>query len=276
MSDDIRPFRVEVPQDGARRSPRPARSHALARPDPELGLGLRDRPGVPARALRDVANHVRLARRRKRGSTSGRTSSPTSTASRSTSSTRVRRNRTRSRLVITHGWPGSVSEFLDIIDPLCNPRAHGGDPKDAFHVVCPSIPGYGWSGPTTQPGWDVLRVANAWKELMARLGYERYGAQGGDWGAIISATLATVDDDARRRVAQQHAAGVPGQRGRAVADRGRGRRPRGGRRIHAARERVSGDPGQEPADARLRAHRFTRGARGLDRREVLRMDRPRR
>ena len=81
---------------------------------------------------------------------------------------------------------------------------------------------------------------------------------------------------ARRRVAQQHAAGVPGQRRRALAVRGRSRRPRGGRRIHAAGERVSGDPGQEPADARLRAHRFTGGARGLDRREVLRVDRPRR
>ena len=116
-------------------------------------------------------------------------------------------------IVITHGWPGSVSEFLDIIDPLCNPRAHGGDPKDAFHVVCPSIPGYGWSGPTTQSGWDVLRVAEAWKVLMARLGYDRYGAQGGDWGAIISATLATRRRGTRRRVAQQHVAHVPVQRG---------------------------------------------------------------
>jgi microsomal epoxide hydrolase len=96
-------------------------------------------------------------------------------------------------LLITHGWPGSVSEFLDIIDPLCNPRAHGGDPADAFHVVCPSIPGYGWSGPTREPGWDVRRVAEAWKVLMARLGYDRYGAQGGDWGAIISSDLATID-----------------------------------------------------------------------------------
>jgi pimeloyl-ACP methyl ester carboxylesterase len=96
-------------------------------------------------------------------------------------------------LVITHGWPGSVSEFLDIIEPLRDPRANGGDPKDAFHVVCPSIPGYGWSGPTRAAGWDVLRVAQAWKVLMARLRYDRYGAQGGDWGAMISATLARVD-----------------------------------------------------------------------------------
>jgi microsomal epoxide hydrolase len=96
-------------------------------------------------------------------------------------------------LVITHGWPGSVSEFLDVIEPLCDPRAHGGDPADAFHVVVPSIPGYGWSGPTREPGWDVRRVAETWRELMARLGYGRYGAQGGDWGSMISSQLAALD-----------------------------------------------------------------------------------
>jgi microsomal epoxide hydrolase len=96
-------------------------------------------------------------------------------------------------LVVTHGWPGSVAEFLDVIGPLSDPRAHGGDPADAFHVVCPSIPGYGWSGPTREPGWDVRKVAETWKALMARLGYERYGAQGGDWGSIISSDLGAVD-----------------------------------------------------------------------------------
>ena len=96
-------------------------------------------------------------------------------------------------LVITHGWPGSVAEFIDIIEPLRNPRAYGGDPADAFHVVAPSIPGYGWSGPTVGAGWDVKRVALALKELMARFGYERYGAQGGDWGSMISSQLGVVD-----------------------------------------------------------------------------------
>ena len=86
-------------------------------------------------------------------------------------------------LVITHGWPGSVAEFLDVIEPL----------REQFHVVAPSLPGYGWSGPTTAPGWDVARVAEAWKTLMAKLGYARYGAQGGDWGAMVSARLAAVD-----------------------------------------------------------------------------------
>ncbi|HEX6445006.1 MAG TPA: epoxide hydrolase [Streptosporangiales bacterium] len=92
-------------------------------------------------------------------------------------------------LVLTHGWPGSVVEFLDVIGPLADPRAHGGDPADAFHVVVPSIPGYGFSGPTTDRGWNVDRIASAWAELMSRLGYERFGAQGGDWGSGVSRAL---------------------------------------------------------------------------------------
>ena len=89
-------------------------------------------------------------------------------------------------LILTHGWPGSIVEFLDIIGPLTDPRAHGGDPADAFHVVAPSIPGFGFSGPTREAGWTEQRVAEAWAELMRRLGYERYGAQGGDVGAVVS------------------------------------------------------------------------------------------
>jgi len=92
-------------------------------------------------------------------------------------------------LVMTHGWPGSVVEFTKVIAPLTDPRAHGGDPADAFHLVLPTIPGYGFSGPTSEPGWNVARIALAWDELMARLGYERYGAQGGDWGSSISREL---------------------------------------------------------------------------------------
>jgi epoxide hydrolase len=93
-------------------------------------------------------------------------------------------------LLLTHGWPGSVAEFLDVIGPLTDPGAHGGDPADAFHLVLPSIPGFGFSGPTRQPGWNFARIANAWAELMRRLGYDRYAAQGGDFGALISLTLA--------------------------------------------------------------------------------------
>src|SRR5580700_3587571 len=98
-------------------------------------------------------------------------------------------------LLITHGWPGSIAEFLDIIDPLVNPVAHGGDPADAFHVIAPSIPGFGFSGPTHETGWNTVRVARAWVELMRRLGYERYGAQGGDTGALVSPELGRIDPE---------------------------------------------------------------------------------
>lgn len=92
-------------------------------------------------------------------------------------------------LLLTHGWPGSFVEFLDVLGPLSDPAAHGGDAADAFHVVVPSMPGYGFSGPTTQSGFDVHRVADAVAELMAQLGYGRYVAQGGDWGAIVTRRL---------------------------------------------------------------------------------------
>jgi len=92
-------------------------------------------------------------------------------------------------LILTHGWPGSVAEFLDVIGPLTDPRSHGGDPADGFDLVIPSIPGYGFSGPTRETGWDSARVAKAWDALMKRLGYERYGAHGGDAGALITREL---------------------------------------------------------------------------------------
>jgi pimeloyl-ACP methyl ester carboxylesterase len=93
-------------------------------------------------------------------------------------------------LIITHGWPGSVIEQLKIIDPLTNPTAHGGRAEDAFDVVIPSLPGYGFSGKPTGTGWDPDHIARAWAELMKRLGYTRYVAQGGDWGTTISSAMA--------------------------------------------------------------------------------------
>jgi epoxide hydrolase len=96
-------------------------------------------------------------------------------------------------LVITHGWPGSVIEFLKVIGPLTDPTSHGGSAADAFHVVCPSLPGYGFSDKPSGPGWGVERIAAAWTVLMARLGYERYGAQGSDWGTSISASIGQQD-----------------------------------------------------------------------------------
>ncbi|MGW5660973.1 epoxide hydrolase family protein [Streptomyces sp. NPDC003758] len=89
-------------------------------------------------------------------------------------------------LIVTHGWPGSIIEQLKMIEPLTDPTAHGGSASDAFHVVIPSMPGYGFSGKPTSTGWGPERIARAWGELMKRLGYTRYAAQGGDWGAIIT------------------------------------------------------------------------------------------
>jgi epoxide hydrolase len=96
-------------------------------------------------------------------------------------------------LVVTHGYPGSVVEFLELVGPLTDPRAHGGDPADAFHLVAPSLPGFGFSSPVREPGWAMGRTARAWVELMARLGYDRYGAQGGDIGAGVTGMLAALD-----------------------------------------------------------------------------------
>lgn len=96
-------------------------------------------------------------------------------------------------LILTHGWPGSPVEFLKVIDPLVNPTAHGGDAADAFHVVCPNLPGYGFSGKPAKNGWGVAKIAEAWGELMSRLGYDRYVAQGGDWGSMVTTAIATSD-----------------------------------------------------------------------------------
>lgn len=98
-------------------------------------------------------------------------------------------------LIITHGWPGSVFEFMKILGPLSDPESFGGKAEDAFHVVCPSMPGYLFSGPTKDRGWDIARVARSEVELMRRLGYDRFGAQGGDWGAFASARMAIQDPD---------------------------------------------------------------------------------
>jgi pimeloyl-ACP methyl ester carboxylesterase len=98
-------------------------------------------------------------------------------------------------LLLLHGWPGSVVEFTRVIGPLSDPRAHGDGSAPAFDLVIPSLPGFGFSGPVTEPGWGSRRIAGALAELMARLGYERYGAQGGDFGAFVAPDLGRVDPD---------------------------------------------------------------------------------
>src|SRR5262249_1349662 len=93
-------------------------------------------------------------------------------------------------LIMTHGWPGSIIELLNAIEPLTDPTAHGGRAEDAFHLVLPSMPGYGFSERPRQTGWHPQRIAPAWAELLKRLGYHRYGAQGGDWGSPVSTEMA--------------------------------------------------------------------------------------
>ena len=141
-------------------------------------------------------------------------------------------------LVITHGWPGSIVEFHKVIGPLTDPVAHGGDAADAFHVVCPSLPGYGFSDRPTQPGWKTPRIADAWATLMARLGYDRYGAQGGDWGASVTTSIGQQDAEHVVGHPPQHGDRVPGPvDGRADASRSRPRSSRS--RTTSARSRAT-------------------------------------
>ena len=166
-------------------------------------------------------------------------------------------------LVLTHGWPGSVTEFLDVFGPLSDPRAHGGDPADAFHVVAPSLPGYGWSDKPVAAGWGIERIATAWHELMTGLGYDRYVAQGGDWGAGVTTALAQQAPRGPRRDPPQHGARVPRRRhhGRPHADGGAGaRRHRRARASRAwgtrpssppvPRRSATGSPTARPASSR--------------------------
>ncbi|MFG1818185.1 epoxide hydrolase family protein [Kribbella sp. NPDC049174] len=110
-------------------------------------------------------------------------------------------------LVLTHGWPGSIVEFLDVIGPLTDPVAYGGSSEDAFHLVIPALPGFGFSGPVSDSGWSTDRVGRVWAELMNHLGYERYGVQGGDIGGAVSPEVARAAKD---HVVGVHVNGAPG------------------------------------------------------------------
>jgi pimeloyl-ACP methyl ester carboxylesterase len=120
-------------------------------------------------------------------------------------------------MIVTHGWPGSIIEQLKIIDPLTNPTAHGGSAADAFHLVIPSLPGYGFSGKPTAPGWTPVRIARAWATLMQRLGYTRYVAQGGDWGNAVSELMALQQPPGLLGIHTNMAATVPANISQALA-----------------------------------------------------------
>jgi hypothetical protein len=112
-------------------------------------------------------------------------------------------------LIMTHGWPGSVIELLGTVDPLTDPTKHGGTPADAFHLVLPSLPGYGFSGEPSELGWDSGRIARAWAELMTRLGYTRYVAQGGDVGALVSDVMGRLAPEGLLGIHLNLLAGAP-------------------------------------------------------------------
>ena len=186
--DGVRPFRIEIPQaDLDDLNERLARTRF---PDelPDVGWSR----GVPLDYLKELAEYWRTSYDwREQEANLNELPQFTTTID----GQRIHFLHVRSPepdalpLIITHGWPGSFVEFLDIIGPLTNPRAYGGEAADAFHLVIPSIPGFGFSGPTREAGWTGQRIAAAFAELMRRLGYDRYGAQGGDVGAGVSPDL---------------------------------------------------------------------------------------
>ncbi len=191
-SADIRPFRIDVPQaDLDDLNDRLARTRW---PDELPGVGWSY--GVPVSYLKELAEYWRTSYdwRAYEAKLNEFPQFTTTIDGQDIHFLHVRSPEPNALpLIITHGWPGSIVEFMDIIGPLTDPRAHGGDPSDAFHVIAPSMPGFGFSGPTHETGWDMSRIASAWAELMSRLGYERYGAQGGDTGSVISPMLGRID-----------------------------------------------------------------------------------
>jgi epoxide hydrolase len=192
--DEIRPFRIEVPQ--ADLDDLHDRLGRTRWPD-ELGGAGWDY-GVPVAYLEELAGYWRSSYdwREHEAELNALPQFTTTIDGQNVYFLHVRSPEASALpLLLTHGWPGSVAEFLEVIGPLSDPGAHGGDPADAFDLVIPAIPGFGFSGPTREKGWNAGRVARAWAELMRRLGYERYGAQGGDVGALVSPELGHVDPD---------------------------------------------------------------------------------
>ena len=175
-------------------------------------------------------------------------------------------------MIVTHGWPGSIIEQMKIIEPLTNPTAHGGSAADAFHLVIPSLPGYGFSGKPTAPGWNPVRIAKAWATLMQRLGYTKYVAQGGDWGNAVSEVMALQQPPGLLGIHTNMAATVPADMSKALAVGGPPPAGLSPTRKHAWDQlddfykngsRLRDRDEQPPADA-LRDRRFAGRPRGLD------------
>ncbi|MGV9723905.1 epoxide hydrolase family protein [Nocardia beijingensis] len=206
MTNGITPFRIDIPQrqlDDLR-----SRLDATRWPAPLPGDGWDT--GVPTAWLRELVDHWRTGYdwRAAEAQLNAYPQYTTEIDGQHIHFLHVRSPESGALpLLLTHGWPGSVAEFLDVIGPLSDPMAHGGDPADAFHLVIPSLPGFGFSGPVAEAGWTIERIAKAWAELMRRLGYERYGVQGGDIGGAVSPEVGRTAPD---QVVGVHVNGAPG------------------------------------------------------------------
>lgn len=191
MSTEIRPFRVDIPQSEL--DDLHARLRRTRWPERETVDDWNQ--GVPLDAARALVDHWlhRYDWRRCEAALNAHPQWTTEIDGVSIHFLHVRsRHAQATPLLLTHGWPGSVLEFMNVIGPLTDPTAHGGSADQAFHVVIPALPGFGFSGKPARKGWSVPRIAEAWTVLMARLGYTQYLAQGGDWGAAITTALGAM------------------------------------------------------------------------------------
>lgn len=197
MSDAIEPFEVRHPEDQLEDLRQRLRNTRW--PDRETVAGTSEpwNQGMPLEFARELTEHWLGSYdwRRCEDALNARDQFRTSVDGLGIHFIHVRsRHEEALPLLLTHGWPGSVVEFLEVIDPLTDPTAHGGSAEEAFHLVIPSLPGFGWSDKPTHTGWGVPRIAAAWEQLMLRLGYERFAAQGGDWGSMVTAALGAAHE----------------------------------------------------------------------------------